>query len=93
MVPINRAVSEATHQLQVLFGEVSSVRLEEVFQSDDGSAWCVTLSFLVPVAQEEAEPGAGTPLLNLKRRDYKTFEIDGQSGQFRAMKIRSVPSV
>lgn len=92
MIAVNQAVSVATQNLRALFGEVSSVRLEEVFQTEDESAWGITLSFLAPVTEEETVPPI-TSLGGLKRRYYKTFEIDAESGKFRSMKIRPVPSV
>jgi hypothetical protein len=93
MISVNHAVSVATQKLRELFGEVTSIRLEEVFQTEDESAWGITLSFLAPATEEEAAPSTLPSIGGLKRRYYKTFEIDAESGNFRSMKIRPVPSV
>lgn len=96
MISVNHAVNVATQNLRQLFGDVSNIRLEEVFQTEDESAWGVTLSFLAPITEEEVDPSAIpsiAPLSGLKRRYYKTFEVDGKTGAFRSMKIRPIPSV
>lgn len=95
MISVKHAVRSATDQLLGLYGDVLNIRLEEIFLSDDESAWCVTLSFLAPISQEETEPSsdnAAAPL-SLKQRYYKTLEIDANTGNFRALKMRPVPSV
>lgn len=96
MIPVSSAVAVANQKLRELFGDVSNIRLEEVFQTDDESAWGITLSFLAPITESEIDRAAIpsiAPMGGLKSRFYKTFEVDGATGVFRSMKIRPVPSV
>lgn len=62
----------------------ASVRLEE-FKYEEGLAtWYITLSFADPPTQVTLS-ALGTPV----PRAYKTFTVDGQTGQVVAMKIRN----
>ena len=65
---------------------VSSVLLEEVEQveSGNGPLWHITLGFT-----DESSRG-GAAVMASKPRRYKRFEIDAETGEVKAMKIRSV---
>jgi hypothetical protein len=102
MVEIKQAVDAATQHLTALYSNPRGVQLEEVYLSDDESAWLVTLSFLAQADEEEIFAGPygvvaqyRTELLGKKRlvRIYKSFEVDGEKGTVRSMKIRPIPSV
>jgi hypothetical protein len=102
MIDIRQAVDAAIAHLNKLYGNVNSLQLEEVFLSDDETDWLVTLSFLAPVDEEEVIVGqygmiarVQQAMLDKKKlvRKYKSFEVDGETGEVRSMKIRPVPSV
>jgi hypothetical protein len=96
MIEIKQAVKAATEHLIKLYDTPPGVQLEEIYRSDDDGFWLVTLSFVGPVAAEELSyvQKLGYPfgMPNVARR-YKTFEVDGETGEVRSMKIRPVPSV
>ncbi len=104
MIQANHAViaaQEALGQFYIRANEVqpSGQQLEEVYLSDDESAWLITLSFLSDVEPDEPTGlGALLPPSDSngnklrKKRIYKTFEIDANTGEFRGMKIRPVVS-
>jgi hypothetical protein len=55
-------------------------RLEEVELDDDDRHWLITLSFF---PYEDGGTGFGM-------REYRTFKVDGATGQVRSMKIRTL---
>lgn len=102
MIDIKQAVSAAISHLVKLYSDPPSLQLEEVFLSDDESDWLVTLSFLAPMDEDEVVVGQYGMLARLQHamvdtkklvRKYKMFEVDGDSGEVRSMKIRPVPCV
>ena len=100
MIEIKEAAQAAIDHLVQLYENPSGVRLEEVYRSDDDLNWLVTLSFVVKQDLEESSlldvfQAAENPLGQKTRftRTYKTFEVDGETGQVQSMKIRPVPSV
>jgi hypothetical protein len=101
MIDIKQAVNAAIQYLVRLYDDPPGVQLEEVFKSDNGLYWLVTLSFLAPLNQEEALSGEGmyarfqNEMLGKRHfvRKYKSLEVDGNSAEVRSMKIRPVPSV
>jgi hypothetical protein len=102
MIEIKQAIEAAKQHLTALYGNPRGVQLEEVYLSDDESSWIVTLSFLAQADEEEVFVGQigvviqyEKELVGKKRlvRSYKSFEVDGESGSVRSMKIRPVPIV
>jgi hypothetical protein len=102
MIEIKQAVEAARNHLISLYSNPRGVQLEEVYLSDDESAWFVTLSFLAQADEGEIFSGSYGMLRQFEQqisgktrlvRTYKSFEVDGESGAVRSMKIRPVPSV
>lgn len=102
MIEIKQAVNAAVGHLVALFGDPPGIQLEEVFLSDGEESWLVTLSFLAPLEEEELVVGQFGMLARLQQevldkkklvRKFKTFDVDGDTGEVRSMKIRPVPSV
>ena len=96
MVSIKQAVKAAEEALTQLYDTPEGVQLEEVALSDDERYWKITLSFLAPrdaADQTVFEHFSQSLTQSVKKRQYKTFEIDRQTGQFHAMTMRLVPSV
>lgn len=60
----------------------SDVLLEEVELTEDGKYWLITLSYPI------ANPLSITK--QLKKREYKVFKINVESGKVQSMKIREV---
>jgi hypothetical protein len=96
MIEIKQAVDAAIEHLTKLYDSPPGVQLEEIYRSENGQSWLVTLSFVSPVVSEELsyirKLGYPFGVPNVARR-YKTFEVDSESGEVRSMKIRPVPSV
>lgn len=72
------AVSIAGKRLREVFPEATDFRLEEVERQMND--WLITLSF--------PERGNGTVGQILGRREYKTVQIDGASGEVQAIRMR-----
>lgn len=101
MIHVRAAVDAATRYASDLFG-VETLRdllLEEVEQSPDGKDWLITLGFSVPEAvppspleqlQQVYKAVGVLPPLSRMTRKYKLFQIDGETGDVKAMRIREV---
>jgi hypothetical protein len=85
MIPVKEAVSKAVEFAQTVLDPVraSQILLEEVDTGklDSEEVWLITLSM--------PKPGAMSALLTAVR-DYKTFTINGQTGQVLSMRIRQI---
>ena len=69
----------------------NGVLLEEIELSDDEKYWLITLGYNVRVNPEDHTPLDLSALLGVKlRREYKTFKVDRETGDIKAMKIRKV---
>lgn len=79
---LKQAVEQARKYLVDLYGDVPGIRLEEV-ESSDGR-WDITLSFLTD--------GDGPLSMRLltPTRQYKIFNIDKNTGNISAMRIRQI---
>ena len=88
MLSVKEAAQVAFEYFDDLYEDapVSSVLLEEVEQveSGNGPLWHITLGFT-----DESSRG-GAAVMASKPRRYKRFEIDAETGEVKAMKIRSV---
>ena len=70
---------------------IASMRLEEVEPSENGRDWLITISLvrglgsgaLSAVLGSLSEPPA-------KHRDYKTVNVDGETGVVKSVKIRQL---
>ena len=85
-IDVKEAVRRATEYAVSLYApeQLQDLRLEEVELGDDGF-WYVTLGFL-------RQPASSlNPLLQMSRfqREYKVVKIDAQSGEVKALKMRS----
>ena len=92
MIDVKEATQIALSYFEDLYGEdaFSNVLLEEVEREDedDTSHWLITIGFT-----QEKEIESSSPLSRLspdKRRRYKRFKIDAQTGEVLSMKIRPV---
>lgn len=59
----------------------SDVQLEEVELTEDGKYWLITLSYPIPPI---------SVIKQLKKREYKVFKINVETGKVQSMKIREV---
>src|SRR5687768_3089131 len=98
-VDVKRAVAIAKEYVQALFDGVEAIRLEEVELVTDPSRWEVTLSFeyqgdplVIPVdpLAKLTEGITGRPAVARRTRHFKTFSIDADMGDVKAMRIRKV---
>lgn len=82
-ISVQRAVTAAENFIRNMrnsLGNLSDVRLEEVELTEDESLWLITLGFLRPEDNVIGEP----------KREYRRFEIDAKTGDFKSMTIRTV---
>lgn len=86
MIEIKDAVAAAEAFARAVYDDedLLGLRLEEVEIDPDEHAWRITLGWVDPGHQPLAALGG----LLAQRRVYKTFVVDGTSGQVRSMKIR-----
>ncbi|MEW6130425.1 MAG: hypothetical protein AB1757_25550 [Acidobacteriota bacterium] len=92
MIGVKEAVSIALDNLSDFYStakdQFKDILLEEVELSDDKKYWRITIGFTRPV---EAANILDVALRSKSyERDYKTFEIEADSGTVRSMKIRKV---
>ena len=90
MIDVKQAVQSAESYVRALFpeSELRHLRLEEVDRSEDGTRWHITLGWLEP-----AVAGNGivfTAGMRKLPRVYKQFDVDAETGEVMAMKIRDV---
>jgi hypothetical protein len=97
MIDARNAVKFATdhlEQIKDLMGDnFSNLRLEELELSENREFWIVTLSYDVPYTPSGLErllAPSGLPHGKLHTKEYKIFNVDAQTGEFRSMKIRSI---
>ena len=94
MIPVKDAVAAARAAIREYYSsdDLLDPRLEEVELSRDGSLWLITLGFYVPNRNPKRTPLTISMLGGVEDyiREYKLFEVDSQTGQVRAMKIRKV---
>lgn len=77
-IDVKKAVKIASQYLNGLYGQsIGNTRVEEVELDDEDGVWLITLSF---VDIDDLVP----------ERIYKTLEIDLETGQVLAMRIREV---
>jgi hypothetical protein len=98
MITVKEAVKIAIDKLTELYSlnkdEFKDILLEEVELSDDNRFWNITLGFSRPVPELPTNPlqalAAAASLNKNYKREYKVFKLDADSGEIRAMKIRTV---
>ena len=83
MIPVKDAIFKAVEYPKWLLDNerASQLRLEEVETRSDG--WAITLS--MPQINSFGFPS--------QRREYKTFIVDGQTGEVLSMKIRELTTI
>jgi hypothetical protein len=99
MIDVKQAVKIALDYLRLLYNndQLHDVLLEEVILSDDEGYWYVTLGFSRPIPSTNPLLAATESLLKTTsfvdnrefQREYKVFQIDSDTGQVRAMKMRA----
>jgi len=96
MIDMKQAVNVAMTFLVDLMDttKVSEILLEEVESNDDERLWSVTLSALLPESQDGPKPSPlalamGNAPSN-RRRIYKVFTIDADTGKLKSMRMRSL---
>lgn len=84
MLGVKEAVAKVMGYFQEFYGaQYQNLTLEEVERH--GDYWSITLGYDLPSIIPQFG-GNG-------RRGYKTFKIDGSTGEFVSMKIREVAAV
>ena len=98
MIDVKTAVAKSVEYFTSLMDEKAyDFLLEEVELSEDEKWWRVTLSADVPIPPPP--PGLRQELLGIsdlakvfgkeeRRRRYKVFTIDAETGKFKSMKMR-----
>jgi hypothetical protein len=92
MIEVKDAVQVAKSAANEYLGSETALKdllLEEVELDKPNRAWAITLGFNVPVANKFERIGAALAG-QMYTRKYKTFIIDAETGEFRAMKIRDI---
>lgn len=85
----HQAIEAAGRALKEMVPDAENPRLEEIILSDDNNKWFVTFSFFSSSASDAYDPLAELlKVAHAKRRQMRVFEIDANSGFFRAMKLR-----
>jgi len=90
MIDVKQAVQAAERYARSVYPEpeLQGLRLEEVTRSDDGERWNITLGWIEPAISRN---GMLYPVgLQKLPRVYKVFEINAETGEVEAMKIRDV---
>ena len=92
MIDLKSAVRIASEELGSLYPPevLRDVLLEEVEKSDDGRFWLVTLGFTRPLPQIGVSDVFKALTAKDVKREYKIFEIDGDTGTLRSMRMRTV---
>lgn len=102
MLDAPAAARKAADYLKALIPQAENILLEEVEREENGSAlWLITLSFLRAQSDEGQDQLSQDDLSEmsrmetlwkgpLRRRTYKTFAIDAQTGEVKSMKIRTI---
>lgn len=95
MIDVKNAVQTAYNYMRDIYPEPpNGLRLEEVELSEDGGEWLITMGY-----NEEVPPptprNSAQMLEQLGRqgtinRTYKRLIIDGETGEVKAMRIRTV---
>ena len=98
MIDIKEAIDSAVAKFSELYSKSGyrDIKLEEVELTDDDKYWLITISYMLPQNETETalETAASDLLKNLAQmrkyqRDFKTIQIDADTGAFRSMKITS----
>lgn len=90
MIDAREAVQRATSEVVKLLGKTPpGLRLEEVDFTADEKDWLITLGYL----EEEVDPNPSliSPLALRKKyeRVFRVVKLNGDTGEFRSMKIRT----
>lgn len=89
MIEIKNAVVAAEKFARAVFDNESllGLRLEEVEVDPSDEAWKITLGW-VDASRQPLSAMGGILAYSSAPRVYKTFVVDGRTGQVRSMKIR-----
>lgn len=88
MIPLKRATQAAAEHVREIYPDADNILIEEIEMNPE-QRWVITLSFLVP-----SEKGVG-PFADWqpdRKRMYKIFTMDSESGEMISMKIREFQS-
>ena len=95
MIDLRNAVEAAYNYLRslqdMMGNQLENLRLEEVELSEDKNFWLITLGFDGDFITNNsiAVAALGMPKQE-RRREYKLFKVNSQSGEVEAMKIRQL---
>lgn len=92
MIDVKEAVQVAKAAANDFLGQdtvLQDLMLEEVELNTENKTWAITLSYNTPDANKFERLGAALAG-KMHTRKYKTFIIDSETGEFRAMKIREI---
>lgn len=87
MIDVKQAVGIAFDNFRDLYSDdnLPQVLLEEVNLNGDEDLWLVTIGFARP------QTGFGGAIAQATQtREYKTFKIDAETGEFQGLSIRKV---
>ena len=91
MISAKQAIQSAIRFLGEIFDDDGnpSIRVEELEQGREDSAWYVTLSYY---PASDTRPGLSESMKAIlaPERVYKSFEINSSTGEVRSMKIREL---
>lgn len=87
MIDVNQAAAAAERFVRGVYPAeaLEKLRLEEIERSQDGTVWYITLGWV----DATAAPSTGILAGLTPPRTYKTFVVDGTSGEVTSMKIRA----
>ncbi len=100
-IDARKAVESAVEYLNsvrdLVDSKLQDIRLEEIELSEDQVSWVVTLGYTVPAQPSTMDRILNPPSSSLLRndpvyvkRDYKTFQVNSETGKVQSMKIRTL---
>lgn len=92
MLSVKEAVQAAHQWVGELYppGELRHLRLEEVRLSENERFWEITLGWVEPAIRENTFAASLSSDVRVLPRVYKTLDVDAETGEVKAMRIREV---
>jgi hypothetical protein len=91
MIPVQSAVLSARQFMDQVYTpeEIKQLRIEEIYSSEDGKKWFVTVSWVEPATKQIGGfAGLANATIEPVPRVYKVFMINADNGQVVSMKMR-----
>lgn len=85
MITTKQAIAIALRYIKEVYPTVTTFEVEELELADDNSHWSVTISM-----PDETVIGEFAKALTGYPKKYKSININAESGQVKAMKIRKI---